>query len=196
MPDAATPQSDAPGQPGIPPTWTSSDKDAVGCPLGAPRLWFTLGHGIVNEVYFPRIDIPQIRDLGFIIADGRGFWSEIKRVAAYDIRFLAPGAPAFEITHHHERYRFRLRISPDPRRDVLAIEFHLEAGAELRPYVIVAPHLGSTGHGNRAFVQEQAGRRVMAAVQGPFAIALAAADERQRDGLGQASAGYVGSSDG
>jgi glucoamylase len=42
----------------------------VGCALGSSRLWFTLGFGIVNEVYYPRVDIPQIRDLGFIIADG------------------------------------------------------------------------------------------------------------------------------
>src|SRR3954451_15641523 len=45
------PQVDAPGQPGISPTWTSSAKDAVGCSLGAPRLWFTIGHGIINEIY-------------------------------------------------------------------------------------------------------------------------------------------------
>ena len=67
---------EAPGAPGIPPTWTSSDKDMVGTSLGPARLWFTVGHGIVNEVYWPRVDIPQIRDLGFIVADGRGFWSE------------------------------------------------------------------------------------------------------------------------
>jgi GH15 family glucan-1,4-alpha-glucosidase len=38
----------------------------VGCSLGHARLWFTLGFGIVNEVYYPRVDIPQIRNLGFI----------------------------------------------------------------------------------------------------------------------------------
>lgn len=189
-------QFDAPGQPGIDPTWTSSAKDAIGCSLGPPRLWFTVGHGIVNEVYYPRVDIPQIRDLGFIIADGRGFWAEVKRIAAYDIRFFAAGAPAFEIMHRHDRYRFRLRVSPDPRRDVLAIEFHLEGDPNLWPYVLVAPHLGATGHGNRASVQEQAGRRVMVATQGPFALAIAVVDEFQRDGLGRASAGYVGYSDG
>lgn len=136
MPEEKT---EAPGQPGIAPTWTSSAKDAIGCPLGPPRLWFTLGHGIVNEVYSPRIDISQIRDLGFIIADGRGFWAEVKRAAKYDIRFLAAGVPAFEITHHHDRYRLRLRISRDPRREVLAIEFHLDGDPDLRPYVLVAP---------------------------------------------------------
>ena len=63
------PHFDAPGAPGIPPTWTSSSKDVVGCSLGPARLWFTAGYGIINEVYWPRIDIPQIRDLGFIVAE-------------------------------------------------------------------------------------------------------------------------------
>ena len=84
----------APGRPGTAPTWTSSAKDMVGCALGISRLWFTLGFGIVNEVYYPRVDIPQIRDLGCIIADSEGFWAEVKRVAHYRIRLLAPGVPA------------------------------------------------------------------------------------------------------
>ena len=71
----------APGGPGTAPTWTSSTKDMVGCALGFSRLWLTLGFGIVNEVYYPRVDIPQIRDLGFIIADSAGFWAEVKRIA-------------------------------------------------------------------------------------------------------------------
>lgn len=194
--DPSNTPADAPGSPGIEPTWTSSSKDAVGCTLGVPRLWFTVGHGIVNEIYYPRIDIPQVRDLGFIIADGKGFWSEVKRVANYEKRFLAPGVPAFEIIHKHSRYRFRLRISPDPRREVLAIEFHLDGATDLRPYVLMSPHLGATGHGNRAAIEEHGGRRVLVATQGPFALALAVVDQRQRDGLGVASAGYVGSSDG
>src|SRR5882672_3894817 len=82
----AEPQDHAPGAPGTAPSWTSSAKDLVGCALGISRLWFTLGFGIVNEVYYPRVDIPQIRDLGFIIADGEGFWAEVKRVANYRIR--------------------------------------------------------------------------------------------------------------
>src|ERR1700719_2299945 len=116
----------APGGPGIVPTWTSSAKDMVGCALGLSRLWFTLGYGIVNEVYYPRVDIPQIRDLGFIVADGKGFWAEMKRVADYTLRALAPGVPAFEIVHRHARYELTLRITPDPLRDVLAVEAVLE----------------------------------------------------------------------
>jgi glucoamylase len=194
--DDPGPDEDAPGKPGIPPTWTSSAKDAVGCALGPSRLWFTLGYGIVNEVYWPRVDIPQIRDLGFIVADGKGFWSEVKRGADYTIRFLAPGVPAIEVEHRHRRYRLRLRIAPDARRDVLAVEAALDGEPGLHLYALLAPHLGGTGNDNRAMVARHRGRTILWAEQGPFALALAAADERQRDAIRRGSAGYVGTSDG
>jgi glucoamylase len=28
----------------------------VGCSLGHARLWLTIGGGIINEVYYPRVD--------------------------------------------------------------------------------------------------------------------------------------------
>lgn len=47
----------APGWPGGAPRWTSSAKSGVGTALRASgRVWFTLSHGILNEVYYPRID--------------------------------------------------------------------------------------------------------------------------------------------
>ena len=55
------------------PVWSPARKDMVGGSLGPSRIWFTLAKGILTEVYHPRIDIPQIRDLGFIVADDRGF---------------------------------------------------------------------------------------------------------------------------
>ena len=49
------------------PTWAHAGKDMVGTSLGSARLWFTVAEGILTETYYPRIDIPQIRDLGFIV---------------------------------------------------------------------------------------------------------------------------------
>lgn len=195
-PRPADPQGHAPGRPGIRPTWTSSAKDIVGCGLGPARLWFTLGFGIVNEVYYPRVDIPQTRDLGFIVAGPDGFWSEVKRNENYTLRLLAPGVPAVEIVHQHPRYQLRLRVAPDPRRDVLCLECRLDGDGELGLYVLLAPHLGATGFNNHAWVGRYYGRRVLAAEQGPFGLALAAAGEHQADCFGRASVGYVGSSDG
>jgi glucoamylase len=195
------PSGAAPGAPGISPTWTSSAKDIVGCGLGPARLWFTIGFGIVNEVYHPRVDIPQIRDLGFIVAGPDGFWSEVKRNENYRVRLLAPGVPAVEIVHQHPRYSLQLRVTPDPRRDVLVIECRLDpaegaSDGKLGLYVLVAPHLGATGYDNVATVERYRSRRVLMAEQGPFGMALAAKDRHQADAFGRASAGYVGTSDG
>jgi glucoamylase len=184
------------GHPGIPPTWTSSAKDMVGCALGPARLWFTVGYGIVNEVYFPRVDVPQIRDLGFIVADGAGFWVEVKRLRSYRIEQPEAGVPALEIVHSHRRFELRLRIAPDPKREVLLVEIGLHGDAGLRLYALLAPHLGGTGAGNRAAVGRYGGRTVLWAEQGPFGLALAAAGPDQSPAWRAASAGYVGASDG
>ena len=197
MADLSTePTGDAPGRPGIAPTWTSSAKDMVGCSLGRSRIWFTLGFGIVNEVYYPRVDSPQIRDLGFIVADGKGFWVEVKRLQNYTVRLLAPGTPAVEIVHTHARFTLTLRVTPDSGRDVLLVAVDLEGDPDLKPYVLLAPRLGMTGRDNIAAVHERGGRRLLVAEQAPFALCLAAVGRNQQDAIGRASAGYVGASDG
>ena len=184
------------GDPGTSPTWTSSAKDMVGCALGSARVWFTAGRGILNEVYYPRVDIPQIRDLGFIVADGRGFWVEVKRLDAYRISTPEPGIPALEIVHAHPRFELRLRIVGDPARDAVLIELALDGDDGLRPYALLAPHLGGTGRDNAAEATTHRGRKVLWAEQGPFGLALAAVDARQDDAWRAMGAGYVGASDG
>jgi len=184
------------GSPGITPTWTSSAKDIIGCSLGPARLWFTSGYGILNEVYFPRADIPQIRDLGFIVADDNGYWVEVKRLNSYRARLPHVGVPALEIVHTNRRFELLLRLAPDPLRDVMLVEVVLQGDEELRPYALLAPHLGGTGHANYAEVARHRGRCILWAEQGPFALALAAVDATQADAWHEASAGFVGFSDG
>ena len=78
----SAPRLAAPGWPGIPPRWTSSAKTGVGTALSATsRVWYTLSHGILNEVYYPRPDQAHVPDLGLIVTDGVDFFSEEKRHA-------------------------------------------------------------------------------------------------------------------
>jgi len=58
----------APGGPGLEPRWTSSAKSGVGTAFdGRSLVWFTISHGIIDEVYYPRVDQANTRDLGFIV---------------------------------------------------------------------------------------------------------------------------------
>ena len=65
----------APGRPGIKPHWTSSAKDGVGTAINPEsRVWFTISHGILDEIYHPHIDRAATRDFGFLVADGKDFF--------------------------------------------------------------------------------------------------------------------------
>ena len=186
----------APGSPGILPNWCNGAKQMVGTSLGHARVWFTIGQGILNEIYYPRVDIPQVRDLGFIISDGQGFWQELKRLEDYTVECAEAGVPAVTITHRHPHFTFTQRITLEPNRDVLLVEIDLQGDHNLRPYVLLAPRLGGTGRDNHAEASHFNARRVLWAWQGPFGLALAAVDAQQQEALGQCSAGYSGASDG
>ena len=61
-----------PGGPGIEARWTSSAKSGVGTALGSSgRLWFTVSHGILNEIYYPRVDQACTRDMGLLVTLSR-----------------------------------------------------------------------------------------------------------------------------
>ena len=150
-------KDEAPGAPGMLSNWCNGHKQAVGSTLGPARIWFTVGQGIVNEIYYPRVDIPQVRDLGFIIADGKGFWQEVKCLEPCRVEYESAGVPAIRIVHTHPRFTFTQRIVPEPNRDVLLIELTLEGDTALQPYVLLAPHLGGSGKNNRAEVGGRCG---------------------------------------
>ncbi|MGH9376249.1 MAG: glycoside hydrolase family 15 protein, partial [Terriglobia bacterium] len=68
------------GRPGIGPRWTHGGKDGVGTAYAASsRIWFTFWNGIITEVYYPTVDRPQLRDLQYLITDGKTFFHEEKR---------------------------------------------------------------------------------------------------------------------
>ena len=91
---------DAPGWPGISPRWTSSAKNGLGTSLRpSSRVWFTLSHGILNEVHHPRVDQACLRDLGLIVTDGHTFFSEEKRDTTSVTAWVEPGVPAFNVVN-------------------------------------------------------------------------------------------------
>ena len=115
---------EAPGWPGIPPRWTSSAKDGVGAALSErSRVWFTISHGIVNEIYYPRVDQACVRDLGFIVTDGDTFFAEVKRDCQTVVERVEDGVPAFRLTSAHRGRQARLHLAPESRRGLARAGF-------------------------------------------------------------------------
>ena len=196
MTEPNPPLGRAPAPAAVHPTWAPGAKDAVGTALGTSRLWFTVAQGIVTEVYHPRPDIPQLKDLGFIVADDAGFWVEVRRLGNYTVNWCDEVIPAITVTHRHARFALTLRICADPERDSLLVDFELAGDASLRLYVLAAPRIGEDALHNHAWTGDWAGRTVLWAEQGPFGLAVAAVDRAGAPALLMRSVGCVGESDG
>ncbi len=187
-----------PGFPGIPARWTSSAKNGVGTSTGAQSpVWFTLSHGIVNEVYYPRLDQANIRDLGLIVAGPDGFLSEEKRHTLTTIENLSPGVPAYRIqnTCKDGRYRIHKTIFTDPRRACLLQHIRFEvlqgSAADYRLYALISPHLCNQGAENDGWAGDYKGLPMLFSERCGTALALACSQP-----WSAMSCGYVGASDG
>jgi glucoamylase len=188
----------APGWPGIPARWTSSAKSGLGTSISRDsRVWFTLSHGILNEIYYPRVDHACTRDLGFIVTDGESYFSEEKRDTRSQTSTLVPGVPAYQIhnTAVDGRYRIEKDILTDPWRDVVLqrVRFVPLQGslADVRLYVLLSPHLANRGSGNTAWVGDYKGIPMLLAERESYALALASTAQWLAR-----SVGFVGFSDG
>ena len=141
----------APGWPGIEPRWTSSAKSGVGTSLSLnSRVWFTISHGILNEIYFPRVDQACTRDMGLIVTDGSSYFSEEKRHCRFENTPYEPGVGVFHLTNTSldGRYVIEKEIFSDPFRNVVLqrIRFHALQGrlSDYRLFALLAPHCANS----------------------------------------------------
>ena len=188
----------APGWPGIPARWTSAAKSGLGTAVSRnSRVWFTLSHGILNEIYYPRVDRACTRDLGFIVTSGQGYFSEEKRDADSDTYQVAPGIPSYRIrnTARDGRYRIEKEVLTDPWRDVVLqrVRFVPITGtlSDYRLHVLLAPHLANRGDNNTAWVGTYKGTPMLFAERMRHALALACSTPWRAQ-----SVGFAGVSDG
>lgn len=188
----------APGWPGLEPRWTSSAKSGVGTAIGpAGRVWFTISHGILNELYYPRVDQACTRDMGLIVTGPDGFFAEEKRHTRQQVETVGDGVPAFRLTNRclHDRFEITKEIIADPHREVVLQRIRFvaldSAPGEFRLHAILAPHLGNAGKGNTAWLGDYNGVAMLFARRDGVALAMACST-----GWRERSVGFVGASDG
>jgi glucoamylase len=188
----------APGWPGIPARWTSSAKTGMGTALNQhSKVWFTLSHGILNEVYFPRVDQACTRDLGLMVTDGRDFFSEEKRHCTFESRPFEPGVPAYELinTDISGRYRIHKEVLSDPYRNVVLQKIRFEplqgALSDYHLYALLSPHLANFGSGNTGWIGDYKGYPMFFAERDGTTLALSSSAPWKKT-----SVGFVGTSDG
>jgi glucoamylase len=186
------------GGPGIEPRWTQGAKDAIGTAYSASSaVWFTVSAGILNEVYYPTIDRPQIRDLQYLVTDGTTFFHDERRHVDSRVEYLDEHGLGVRVTNTEREGRYRIvkEVITDPHQACVLIRTRLSAEPglfpKLRLFALLAPHLEVGGWGNSGYAAEVLGREILTAQKGETQLALAATIPFLRR-----SCGYVGTTDG
>ncbi|MEN3362619.1 MAG: glucoamylase [Mycobacteriales bacterium] len=183
---------EAPGAPGAAADWTPADKDGVGTARSAAsRLWFTLGDGQLQEVFYPDLSTPSVRSMELLVTDGRSFTDRESTDTVHRTRRVDDRGLTYQQvdTARSGRYRITKTYVADPDRSTVLVDVRFQPlrGGPYRVYLQYDPSLGNGG-------MDDSGRTVgdaLVAADGSVASALLAAPA-----LGAASSGYLGVSDG
>ena len=187
------------GAPGIEPRWTHSAKEGIGTAYHSScHVWFTLSHGILNEIYYPTVDQPNTRDVQLLITDGESFCHEEKRDLRHEVDYPERNCLLYRLTNSDPagRYRIVKHVLADPHRSVVLMHVRLEVADEnlrrkLKMYALLAPHLLRGGSDNSAWVCEFAGRRLFHVAREDVHLSFGCEPDFTRR-----SVGYAGASDG
>src|SRR4051794_26688854 len=191
--EAASSSSGAPGAPGGPAVWTPADKDGFGTSTTtASKVWYTLSNGELTEVYYPNLGTPSVRDLQFIVSDGKTFAERETEATNQQVQLAGDGR-ALEYrqinTDKNGKYRITKTYVTDPARSTVLLDVTFESlsGKPYQLYALYDPALNNGGGNDTA--TSKGGQ--LLATDGNVASALVGAPKFE-----QGSSGYLGTSDG
>ncbi len=139
----------APGGPGGDAHWPSAAKNGFGTSnTPQSKVWFTLNDGVLTEVFYPTLDIPNTQTLEFVVCRDNRCWLESKdlthRIRVTDTRSLSfqqvntARSDEFVITKHY---------TTDPERATVLIDVELSARdpGSYQLYLLFDPSLNNSG---------------------------------------------------
>jgi glucoamylase len=183
----------APGAPGEPSTWVPGDKAGFGTATGtASKVWYTLSRGKLNDVYYPRIDTPSLRDSQFVVTDGRTFTDREDVDARSRVVLLDDRSLTYRLvnTAKSGKWRITKTFVTDPGRSTVLqrVRFRSLTGKPYRLFLLHDPALTMTGdddtgrHGPQGSLLSSDGEVASAVLTSPR--------------MTRRSSGYQGTSDG
>jgi glucoamylase len=191
---AATPalaQGTAPGAPGANATWNESNVTGFADSLGsASKVWYTLGDGELENVFYPQTDTPDTFGLQYIVTDGSSFTSTETANTSHATSLADPTSLVWQQVNTAGNGDFKITKTyiADPSRSVVLIQttFDNLTPGPLQLYADYLPQLNNDGMGNTGGTDSASGDLV--ATNGQVSSALAASA-----GFSQATTGYAGS---
>ncbi len=180
----------APGAPGAKADWLPADKQGFGTSrTHASLVWFTLEHGELSEIYYPRLDTPSFRDLQFVVTDGRTFAAPERTTTTQRYGLVDGHSLIYEQVNTDRAHSWRLTKTyvTDPARSsvVMRVRFQSLTSRAYRLYVLADPSLSNDGMHDTGTCAHGA----LLSTDGAMAAAVLS-----QPAMTQTSCGYKGSS--
>lgn len=193
---AQTTNMSAPGQPGNDAHWPTAAKQGFGAAnTTRSKVWFTLADGVMTEVYYPTLDVPNVQTLQLIVVAAGGKVETESEDTNHSIQVLDN---ARSLSYRQENraksgaYTITKTYLTDPERSSVFVDVNFrwnaagECGRAL--YLYYDPSLNNSGMHDSGWID---GAWLVAA-DADKASALTVLNE----GFDQETNGYLGTSDG
>src|SRR5688572_14817902 len=114
----------APGAPGRDAHWPSAGKEGVGTSnTPESKVWFTLRGGVLDEVYYPTVDVANSQTLQLVVAHAQT--ETIQTEERDTVSQIIPESDSLAFTQvntaKNGEWRIEKRYVTDPRRNVVLI---------------------------------------------------------------------------
>ncbi|HEX7330587.1 MAG TPA: glycoside hydrolase family 15 protein [Pyrinomonadaceae bacterium] len=127
--------------------WPTAAKNGFGTSATlTSKVWFTLANGVMTEVFFPRLDVPNVETLQLqVVSDGR---TETE-IADTHHRLELPTANALTFrqinTAKSGQYTITKTYIADPRRNTVLIDLDFNPRTAAQLHVYYDPSLNNSG---------------------------------------------------
>lgn len=144
--------------PGAAASWTTGNKLAVGTSAEkTSKVWFTAANGITSEVFYPRLDIPNMQDMQYIVTDGSTFVDLERDATKHEISMPDEKALEYTVTNTDNRATPKYRITntyiTDPSRNTPLIRTRFQSldGNSYQLYLLENPSMAGGGANDNAW---------------------------------------------
>ena len=152
--------------------WPTAAKNGFGTSTSIrSKVWFTLANGVMTEVFYPTLDVPNVQTLQFQVAVGGKIETEMDDTF-HRLELPTPNSLTFRQvnTSKSDRYTITKTYVTDPHRNTVLIDIDFNKRSDARLSVHYDPSLNNSGLHDSASTEGDA----LVAIDGNKASALMA----------------------
>src|ERR1044072_4448973 len=127
--------------------WATAAKNGFGTSNTlTSKVWFTLANGVMTEVFYPTIDLPNVQTLQVYVDTGERFENEITDTI-HRLELPNPSALTFRQinTAKSGAYTITKTYITDPQHNTVLIDVDFNSRCDMAAYIVYDPSLNNSG---------------------------------------------------